>query len=376
MSLFLLILGIILIISLIVVHEFGHFIVAKRNGVAVEEFGIFFPPRIWAKKMKGGHEFSINLLPLGGFVKLKGEHDADKQPHSYGQANLWAKTKIMLAGIFMNIIAAFVIFTIVAIVGTPQLLPGQFTINSGTTARTERVLAVYVEPNSPASLAGLKPQDQMVSIKYGNTTKYIETSNDLPGITKEFAGKNVTLTYIHDGKTINKNTTLRSNELVNSLLKSNQPAGYLGVEPVDFQLIRSSWYTAPLVALGLMKQITVLTFKGIGVALEGLFTGNTSKATSQISGPVGVVMLLKNGSVLGYQFVLFLIAVISLSLAIINVLPIPALDGGRLFVTYLTRLIYRRPIRQKTEEIVAGSGLALLLVLLVLITIVDIHRHY
>src|ERR1700712_4647972 len=103
MSVFLLILGIVLFIGLILIHEWGHFIAARRGGVTVEEYGIFFPPRLYKKRMKGGWNFTINLVPLGGFVKLKGEHDTDTEPGSFGAATVWTKTKIMAAGVVMNL---------------------------------------------------------------------------------------------------------------------------------------------------------------------------------------------------------------------------------------------------------------------------------
>src|SRR5438270_8164863 len=106
MGILLFVVGIVLFIGLVVVHEWGHFIVARRNGVEVEEFGIFFPPRLYKRKTKAGWTFSINALPLGGFVKLKGEHDSDTEPDSFGAATSWAKTKIMAAGVVMNLITA------------------------------------------------------------------------------------------------------------------------------------------------------------------------------------------------------------------------------------------------------------------------------
>src|ERR1043166_5721846 len=110
------ILGILLFISLIIIHEWGHFFVAKRNGVKVEEFGLGFPPRVWGKRLKSGMVLSLNVLPLGGFVKLKGEHDSDHRPGSLGAASLWAKTKIMLAGVTMNLLAGLILLTILALV--------------------------------------------------------------------------------------------------------------------------------------------------------------------------------------------------------------------------------------------------------------------
>src|SRR3978361_821415 len=111
MSILLLVVGILLFIGLVVVHEFGHFIVARRNGVEVEEFGIFFPPRLYKRKMKAGWIFTVNLLPLGGFVRLKGEHDSDTEPGTFGAASTWVKTKIMAAGVVMNLAAALVLLT-------------------------------------------------------------------------------------------------------------------------------------------------------------------------------------------------------------------------------------------------------------------------
>src|SRR6266581_4953519 len=112
MGIFLLVIGILLFIGLVVVHEFGHFIAARRNGVEVEEFGIFFPPRLYRRKTKAGWDFTINLLPLGGFVRLKGEHDSDTKPGTFGAASLWVKSKIMAAGVAMNLVTALVLFTI------------------------------------------------------------------------------------------------------------------------------------------------------------------------------------------------------------------------------------------------------------------------
>src|SRR5665213_1106258 len=132
MSILLLVVGIILFIGLVVVHEYGHFIVARRNGVEVEEFGIFFPPRLYKRRTKGGWLFTINAIPLGGFVRLKGEHDSDTKPGTFGAASLWVKSKIMAAGVAMNLLTALVMLTILAVIGMPKLIPNQFTVNRDT----------------------------------------------------------------------------------------------------------------------------------------------------------------------------------------------------------------------------------------------------
>ncbi len=382
MSIFLLILGIILFILLVIIHELGHFFAARRNGVEVEEFGLFFPPRLWSMEMKSGFTFSINALPLGGFVKLKGEHDADTTKGSFGAASLWAKSKIMMAGVGMNLLAAFVIFTYLAIVGLPQIIPNQFTVKSNTKATSQQVLVGSVEPNTPASEIGLKSQDTLVAMAApGGQIKYITSASSLPDITKSFAGKTVNITYKNpSGKVITKTVKLRSSA-TETVTKNNktvtQDVGYLGVSTAQtanqFVLQKSTW-SAPIVALGLMKQITILTFQGLGHVFTVIFHGHPSQASQQVTGPVGVVVILKNSSTLGYQFVLFVIALISLSLALINILPIPALDGGRLFFTLVPRILNGRPIKQRTEEMINGIGLVFILLLFVLVTVGDIAR--
>ncbi len=375
MSVILLILGLLLFIALVVVHELGHFIVARRNGVDVEEFGIGFPPRAWKKKTKAGFIFSINWLPLGGFVKLKGEHDSDTKPGTYGAASLWAKTKIMLAGVGMNLVTAFVLLTFLALVGLPKVVDNQFSVKRDTKTSSSRVLVGYVEQGSPAEKAGLKLEDQLISIgRTVSSSENVVSDTQLPNMTKQFAGQSVVINIKRNGQALSIPATLRSTSEVESSQKTDNPKGYLGVSPTEYLLQRSTW-SAPIVAAGLIKQFTTLTFTGLGRALGSLFSGNTSEASRQVGGPVAVFALLKSGSLLGYQFVLVIIAIISLTLAIMNALPIPALDGGRLFVTLFFKVL-RKPLRQKTEEWIHGTGFVALMLLFVLITIVDVKRFF
>jgi regulator of sigma E protease len=377
MSVILFITGILLIIGLVVIHEFGHFIMARRNGVEVEEFGIFFPPRLYKRRTKGGWLFTVNAIPLGGFVRLKGEHDSDTGHGTFGAAGLWAKSKIMAAGVVMNLIAALVLFTIIALVGMPKLLDNQFTVKSDTRLVTRETLISYVEPGSPADKAGLRSQDELNDIAIaGHSPVGIDSAARLPKITKAFAGKKVTVYYTRAGHNHQAETTLRS----------SGDKGYLGVIPTDFSLQRSTW-SAPVVAAGLGAQLTGLTFQGLGHALGGLgsliagaITGNhtarehgQTAASDQVAGPVGIFVILKNGSLIGYQFMLFIVAYISLMLAIMNILPIPALDGGRLWLTLIFRGL-KKPLSARREEAINATGFAVLLALIVVITIVDVKR--
>jgi regulator of sigma E protease len=374
MSIPLLIIGIILFISLIVVHEFGHFIMARHSGVEVEEFGIGFPPRAWSKKMKKGYIFSLNWLPIGGFVKMKGENDSDRRPGSLGAASVFNKTKIMLAGIFMNLLVAFLLFTFLGFVGMPQLLPNQYSVARNTKTVRDEVLIQDVEANSPAAAAGIKSLDQLVSFSYGNKVYTVTSSSQLPDITKQLAGKTTYITYRQQGVLISKSTTLRSAAKVEAAEKSGNDIGYLGVSSSDYIIKKSTW-AAPINSLGLMGQMIVLTFKALGNVFAGLFQHNFSKAGAQVGGPIAIVFLLKNNSLLGYQFILWFVAYISLSLAIVNVLPLPVLDGGRLYLTVIPRLIRKRPIKKHTEEMLVGVSMVIILMLFVLISAVDLHRY-
>jgi regulator of sigma E protease len=360
---------------LVVVHEFGHYIMARRSGVEVEEFGLGFPPKVWGKKLKNGTLFSVNLLPLGGFVKLKGEHDADTEKGSYGAASLANKTKIIVAGVVMNIVVAVLIFTGLALVGMPRLVDDQFTVASDTKTVRNDVIIGAVEKDSPAEKAGLQPRDRLIAVSDERSSIETVTSQaSLPQITERFAGEEVAITVVRNNEELTVNATLRSAEEIQQAIENGEQKGYMGVTPIEYTLRRSTW-SAPIVGLGVTKQFAQLTYGGIGSALKNLFTGNAGKAGEQVAGPLGIFVIIREGSRLGFEFILMIVAVISLTLALINVLPIPALDGGRLFVTYLYRLL-KKPLSPKAEELIHGTGMAVLLLLFVIITVVDVRRFF
>ena len=367
MSVFLLVLGILLFIGLVVLHEWGHFLAARRNGVDAEEFGIGFPPRAWSRKTKSGFIFSLNWLPIGGFVRLKGETDSATEKGSFGAASFKTKTKIMLAGVAMNLLGAFVIFTALAWIGMPQLIDNQFAVKSDTKVVSQKVLVAYVEPDSPAAKSGLQTRDHLGSIGPEGKEQKITSAARLPELTKQYAGQKVTLTYQRGGQEHKVTVTLLSGE-------EAKKKGYLGISPAEFSMTRATW-SAPVQSAGLIGQFTGATFKGLGTALSALFQGDTAKASEQVSGPVGIVAVLNEGSFLGFQFILLIIGVISLSLAIMNVLPIPALDGGRFYVLLLSRIFGKR-LSKDMEERIVGTSFVFLLILIVLITIVDVRRFF
>jgi len=387
--------GIILFIGLVLVHEWGHFIVAKRNGVKSEEFGLGFPPRAWGKKLKSGMTLSLNWLPLGGFVKLKGENDSDERKGSLGAASLWAKSKIMLAGVTMNLLAGLAILTALALIGMPKLLTqdnvgqDQFTVASDTKIINQQLMVGPIQPGSPAQKAGFRSTDTLMSISAGGVTKNVKTVGQIHDATLDFAGRKVSIVYKRDGQIQQKQVQLLSKAEVGASQNTNDPKGYLGIIPTSLQIQRSTW-SAPIVAVGLTKQIVVLTFQGLGHAFAGLgsaiaggVTGNhqarengQDQASSQVGGPVAIGVALWDYGSLGINFMLFLIALISLTLALMNVLPIPALDGGRLAMMLVSRGIFHRPLTRAMEEKIVGASFALLMGLIVLITFVDVRRFF
>ncbi len=367
MSILLLILGILLFVGLVVLHEWGHFLAARRNGVKVEEFGIGFPPQAWKRKTKSGFIFSLNWLPIGGFVKLKGEADSATGEGSFGAASFKTKAKIMLAGVGMNLLAAFVIFTALAWIGMPQLIDNQYSVKSDTKVIQRNILIGYVEPGSPAANAGLETRDHLRAIGPQGDVQPVSSAAQLPDLTKQFAGQEVVVEYQRNGENLATSVKLRS-------VEEAKDRGYLGLSPAEFTMTRATW-SAPVQAVGLIAQFTEATFKGLGTALGALFQGDTTKASEQVAGPVGIVVVLRDGSLLGIQFVLLIVGIISLSLAIMNVLPIPALDGGRFYVMLLSRIFGKR-LSQEMEERIVGTSFVFLLLLVVLITIVDVRRFF
>lgn len=393
MQLLILIIGILLFIGLVLVHEWGHFIVAKRNGVKAEEFGLGFPPRAWSRRLKSGLLLSINWLPIGGFVKLKGENDSDERKGSLGAASLWVKAKIMLAGVTMNLIAGLVLLTILALIGMPKLITqenvgeDQFTVASDTHVVKQEVLAGAILPGSPADKAGLRSTDQLVSLSDGADSRQVSTPSQIRSATKAFAGKTVELYYERGGQIHKQSVSLLSKKVVQASQNTDNPKGYLGIVPTPLQIQRSTW-SAPVVAIGLSGQVFKLTAVGLWHAISGLgstiaggLTANhtarengQTQASSQVGGPVAIAVGLWDSAGLGINFMLFLIALLSLTLAIMNALPIPALDGGRLTMMLVSRGIFRRPLTRAAEERIVGASFVVLMLLVALITIVDIKR--
>ena len=380
------IIGLISLTFLVALHELGHALAAKKNGVKLKEYAIGFPPRIRSFKAKTdkilpkGTKISIGAIPLGGFVRLQGEHDSDSKKGDYGAASFWGKTQILFAGVAMNWLVAFVIFTILAIFGMPKLLPNQFYLSSDVKLSGGGVQVSVISKNSPAEKAGLNKNDTLLEF---NGQK-VENSTKIRQDLKNNAGKTVSLKISRNGKEISKSVKLNE--------KGNN--GFLGAVLSDgMQKIHSTW-SAPIVGLGTTVQFTGETFKGVGELFVNFFGGifekvipnsdsqknaNTqlSKAGESVSGPVMVIGgIFPNIVSMGMDMILMLTAIISISLACMNVLPIPALDGGRWCMTFIFRVLLKKPLPKETEENINGWSFLALMGLSVLIIVLDFTKIF
>jgi regulator of sigma E protease len=340
---------------LILGHEAGHFFVAKLFGLKVDEFGFGFPPRIFSWK-KGDTEYSLNWLPFGGFVKISGEqgefalqNEAKKNVpapvHSESEKRLffaqpaWKKSLIVLAGVFINWILGWLLISTVLMIGSPQTL-----VITGT------------EPNSPASQAGITAGD--VVMNYKDSQSFIDYVN-------AHKGQQITIPLLHNGKEVDVTVTPRVNPTpdegaIGVLLEQG---GTLREDPLS--ALRDGFLDA-----GIIFWLTLIAF---GQLIQQIFVHASIPAG--VVGPVGIFGVAEETGKIGLTYLLQLIGVISINLSIVNLIPFPALDGGRFFMILIEK-IKGSPIPAKVESWINGLGFALLIALMIVITIRDVRGYF
>ncbi|OGY30184.1 MAG: hypothetical protein A3F35_00080 [Candidatus Woykebacteria bacterium RIFCSPHIGHO2_12_FULL_45_10] len=353
---------------LVVIHEFGHFLTAKFFKVRVEEFGIGFPPRVWGRKI-GETLYSINLLPAGGFVKLFGEDEDENDPASFSSKPSWQRAIIIVAGVFVNLNFAFLLFgLILAFSGWKteiQMLDGaQNKFPFGH--QENRVLVTFVEKDSPAAKAGIVAGDKILFI---NETK-IEDPKEMR--VQISTSEGVDLAIRAENEQTKQEKTLDVIPEYNAEAKRWQiGVNFTEIAELSYPSLGEKILVGPLHSANMVQyQFTVVK----SLFGQSVREGNVEPLRENVSGIVGIVgifaLLIKTLGLNSIVILLTIMALLSLLLAIINVLPIPAVDGGRLFFV-LFELVTRRKINASVERWIHTIGFGVLLVLFLLVTTND-----
>lgn len=334
---------------IIFVHEFGHYILAKLTGIRVEEFSLGMGPQVIGKK-KGETLYSIRAFPLGGFCKMSGETGNEeynpailRDTRRFDQKPIWARMSVVLAGPLMNFFLAIILFTMVfAFLGIPQDL----------TTMVGEVLE-----GEAAELVGIRPGDRITRIN----DQHLDTWQDLVAIIHNNAGNQLKLTVEREGKTFEVEVTPR--------FDPENKVGIIGIAPKEIIFQKIGVFSAIKLGLERTYEITWLTIS----SLVEMITGKVS--TEGIAGPVGILQLIGESARFGLIYLLNLTALISINLGLLNLLPIPALDGSRLLFMFV-EVLRGRPVNPAKENFVHLVGFVLLMLLMVVITYRDILRLF
>lgn len=337
------ILLLILIIVLVLSHEAGHFALAKWRGVRVDEFGLGFPPRLLSVK-KGETRYSLNLFPLGGFVKIFGE-DGEEGQRSFASQSLRVRSLIVAGGVLANLLVAWLIFSLLAGIGTPQISDG----NGG------EITIVAVASGSPAQEAGLRAGDRV---------RGFESVQAVQKFINERKGTQIILDIERGREFMTILTVPRVNP--------PEGEGALGIAMVEIARVAVPWWQAPWEGLKTTGEIFFATIAALARMAWGLVSGIPG-AVGEVSGPVGIASIVSEVAQFGLLPFFQLMAVLSVNLAVINLLPIPALDGGRLLF-FAIEYVRRKPISPRVSHLVHTIGFAFLIALMLAITYRDIVR--
>lgn len=353
---------------LVLVHEFGHFWVARRAGVAVEEFAIGFPPRLlsWVRR---GTRYSFNLVPFGGFVRLAGEEEpasgtlaatsGSEGPSgiSLFQASRWRRAAIMFAGVAMNFLLGAALLAVGFGVGLPQVVDGDLPAN----ARDVRTQVISVAASSPAAQAGIQPGDALVSLD----GQPVASLQQVQAYTGSHAGQPIAV-VVRRGQGQEISLTLTPQQLPES-----EGRAAVGVGLATVGRVAVPWWRAPWEGLVAAWSLVVAILFGLGEIIGKLFGAGSGPV--DVAGPIGVAVLTGQAVQLGWLYVLQFVAVLSINLAVINLLPLPALDGGRLAVLGI-EAIRRKALPERFENSLHRFGFGALIALLILVTVVDARR--
>lgn len=341
----------ILILSvLILIHELGHFVTAKHLGIKVEKFSLGFGPKLFSKKI-GETEYMLCAVPFGGFIKMAGDNSEDFKggPDEYLSRAPGQRARVVFAGPFFNYILAFFCLWMVYFLGFPK-----FTTTIGE-----------LMPGMPAQTAGLLVGDKIVAVD----GKRVEFWEDM---TKEIHSKKDKIIHL----TVSRKSTefavdmISKTKEVETIFGKKVEVGLIGVKPSDDIIkVRYSIGVALVKGVQGLIQMTVMTLVAIFYIIIG-----TMSFRESVTGPLGIFFITSNAAKLGFSAVLHVVGILSMSLAIFNLLPLPILDGGNIFLTGLEK-IRKRPLSRKTEDFINNVGLSFLIILAIFIFGNDLIRY-
>ena len=360
---------------LVIVHEFGHYLTARRAGVKVDEFGFGLPPRaIGAYRDETNHWrpvglktkqtlktiWSLNWIPLGGFVRIKGEQgEGAADPDSFAHKSVGVRIWIISAGVLMNIILAVVLLTAGFIIGVPQVVTDQ-ALPSTARVSNNQIQVAQVLPDSPADAAEIRVADAILAIN-GQTFSQV---NEVQAFVTAHAQQDLALELWRDGQVV-------SVVLQPAIIADLGGQAGMGVALVETATVSFPWYVAWYYGLVETGKIIVGIFVGFYLIIKSLLV--SGQLIGEVYGPVGIATLVGDAASLGFIYVLQLTAILSVIIAVINYLPFPALDGGRVLFLII-EAVRGRPVNQRFENAAHNIGFGLLLLLILLVTYRDIVR--
>ena len=355
----------IVLFVLILVHEWGHFIVAKKTGMRVDEFGIGFPPKLFGKKWHGT-EYTFNALPIGGFVKIAGENAEDVSEDgaipsdSFAAKSKFAQAAVLIAGVTMNVLFAWVLFVGVYIVGLPTAVDEVGATDAAVLTVTQ------VLPDGPADKAFLPLGAEITHASIGDDTMTALTSTTFQEFTQTAQGNPIDISYTFENQAHEVSIVPEAGLIIDAPERQAVGVALSMVEtiriPVHLAVVEATKTT--VYSLG---AITVGIFSLISESIRG------TADFSEVAGPIGIVGLVGSAAEFGFTSLLMFTAIISLNLAVINMLPFPALDGGRLVMVGI-EAVTRRPINPVWVGRVNLVGFGLLMVLMLAVTWNDITK--
>jgi len=348
----------IILLILVLAHEFGHFLFAKLAKVKVEEFAFGFPPRLFSVQ-KGETKYSFNLFPLGGYVKIFGEEGNEAlEPRSFSGQRFLTKVLIIAAGVLFNFLLAYILFTSGFIIGTPIPLSDSDANPSASIQITE------VQLGSPAKEAGLEPGDRIMSL-LGADQEGISAFrvSEVQKFIKDHRGQEISINYARHGEVHEVRAMPR--------VEVKEGEGALGIAMIRTGVKKLGFFASLKKGFTATVEMTRATTIALFGFFKEIFSGRSS--FEGVSGPIGIVNLVGDFSRFGFIFLIQLTALLSINLALINIIPFPGLDGGRIFFLLLEK-IKGSPFHWKITRTVHAAGFVALIVMMILVTYHDILK--